>query len=267
MSTPNTPRNVAVVGGGFMGEAVIAGLVPGGHNVVVVEKRADRAEELQSRYGVSAGDIEAAVGEAEVVFVVVKPGDVPSALSAIAGHLKPGAVVVSLAAGVRLATMESALPPGASCIRVMPNTPALIGKGAMAMSTGSSCSEEQADLVTSLLAELGLVVRVPEHQQDAVTALSGSGPAYVFAFVEALIDGGVLLGLPRDTARALALATLSGSAAMLHETGEHPALLREKVTSPGGTTAAALQIFDDRGLKAAVLAGMKAARDRSVELG
>lgn len=260
-------RVIAVIGGGFMGEALISGLLIDQENrVVVAEKSAARADYIRDSYGVAIADPEDAVAEANVVMVVVKPADVPAVLKGISPHLDSDATVVSLAAGVTLSTLSANLPEGTPVVRVMPNTPALVAEGMCAMSPSSECSDEARREVATLLRGLGKVVEVPESQQDAVTAVSGSGPAYVFAFVEALIDGGVLVGLPRATARELAIQTLVGSAALLKETGEHPAILRENVTSPGGTTAAALRQLEDKGFASAVLAAVEAARNRSREL-
>jgi pyrroline-5-carboxylate reductase len=171
--------------------------------------------------------------------------------------------VVSVAAGITTGFVEARLPDGVAVVRVMPNTPALVNEGMAAISPGTHCTDEQLELVEDLLAATGKVVRVPEKQQDAVTAISGSGPAYVFLVVEAMIEAGVHLGLPRPTATELAVQTVAGAGGLVRETGEHPALLRERVTSPGGTTAAALRVLEDHKLRAAFLAATEAARDRS----
>jgi pyrroline-5-carboxylate reductase len=260
---------VAVLGGGVMGETLLAGLLRGGwskDDVVVSEKRLQRAEELTERYGVRALPAREAVAGADTVLVVVKPQDVASLLDEIAPAVSPGILVVSLAAGITTAFIEERLPDGVAVVRVMPNTPALVGQGAAAVSGGAGCDDAHLDRVESILGATGLVVRVPEYQQDAVTAVSGSGPAYVFLVAEAMIDAGVTLGLPRTTARDLTIQTLLGAATMLKETGTHPTLLREGVTSPGGTTAAALRELEVGGLRAAFLSALSAARDRSVEL-
>jgi pyrroline-5-carboxylate reductase len=163
--------------------------------------------------------------------------------------------------------MENLLPAQTPVIRVMPNTPALVDQGMAAISSGNNSTEEHLLTVETLLQSVGQVVRVPEKYQDAVTAISGSGPAYIFYVVEAMIEGGVMLGLPRDVANELVLQTVYGAATMLRETNEHPTVLREQVTSPGGTTVAALRQFDDFKVRAAFLSAMEAARDRSKELG
>jgi pyrroline-5-carboxylate reductase len=175
-------------------------------------------------------------------------------------------LVVSLAAGITTAFVESRLPDGTAVVRVMPNTPALVDEGMAAVSAGSHCDEAHLREAEELMRSTGKVVRVPEKQQDAVTAISGSGPAYVFFVVESMIEAGVHLGLPRSTATELVVQTLVGSAKLLRETGEHPVVLRERVTSPGGTTAAALRLLENGKVRADFLAAIEAARDRSREL-
>ncbi|OYO22783.1 pyrroline-5-carboxylate reductase [Enemella dayhoffiae] len=261
---------VALLGGGVMGEAVLSGLLASGHaadDLVVAEKRAERAAELTVRHGVATASGPEAVRGADVVLVVVKPADVAGVLGEVAGQLAEGALVVSLCAGVSTAAVEDVLPAGTPVVRVMPNTPARIGQGMAAASAGRHASAEQVARVVELLAGTGRVVEVPEKLQDAVTAVSGSGPAYLFLVAEAMTDAAVTLGLPRDTARELVTQTLLGSATLLAENGEHPTLLREQVTSPGGTTAAALAVLEQHGLRAAFGDALTAARDRSVELG
>ncbi|GGC08948.1 pyrroline-5-carboxylate reductase [Cellulomonas carbonis] len=260
-------RSVALLGGGVMGEAILAAVlragVPAG-GVAVCERRAERADELRDRYGVrTTDDLADAVRGAEVVVVALKPGDVRAALTEVTDHLAPGAVVLSVAAGLTTAFYERLLPEGTPVLRVMPNTPALVGAGASAVAPGRSATPEHVATGTALLAATGLVVAAAEKDMDAVTAISGSGPAYVFALVDALAEAGVVLGLTRDRALELATATFRGAVALLDETGEHPVVLRERVTSPGGTTAAGLRQFDAHAVRAAVVAAAEAARDRS----
>jgi pyrroline-5-carboxylate reductase len=226
---------------------------------------AARATEVTAATGIDAVDLAAAAG-ADVVVLAVKPPQIVSVCRHLAAHLQPSTVVVSVAAGIPLAAMEEVLPFGTPVVRVMPNTPLLVGQAMSVMSPGASATEEHLSLAEKLLGSVGRVVRLPESQMDAVTALSGSGPAYVFLLVESMVDAGVLLGLPRPIATELAVQTALGAATMLRETGEHPAMLREGVTSPGGTTAAALRELERGGLRAAVLAALEAARDRSREL-
>ncbi len=259
----------AFIGVGVMGEAILAALLRGGRpaaDVLVGEKRAERAAELTERYGVSVVSNLAAVQAAETVVLVVKPQDLGSVLDEIAPALTGGHLVVSLAAGLTTAWIEERVPAGVAVVRVMPNTPALVGQGMSAISAGAAATEAHLATTEALLADSGSVVRVPESQQNAVTAVSGSGPAYVFYVAEAMIDAGVLLGLARPLATELAIQTLLGAATMLRETGTHPTVLREQVTSPGGTTAAALRQLDDHKVKAAFLTAMEACRDRAEEL-
>jgi len=261
---------VALVGAGRMGRAVISGLLSAGWDpgrVVAAEAHEPTAEEVRARYGIEVHGQVGAVAGADLLVVAVKPGDVPSALQALAPALRPSATVVSLAAGLRLAALAAHLPPGTSLVRVMPNTPALVGMGMSAMSPGPGCPPESVELTRRVLAALGEVRQVPESALDAVTAVSGSGPAYVFYVAEAMIDAGVLLGLPRPLARDLTVQTLLGAGTMLARTGEHPTLLREEVTSPGGTTAAAIHALDEAAVRAAFARAMRVCRDRSAELG
>jgi pyrroline-5-carboxylate reductase len=257
---------VAILGVGVMGETLLSGLLRAGRptaGLLVGEKRAERAEELRERYGVTVVDNREAAAKADTVVVVVKPQDMGELLEEIAPDLRAGQLVVSLAAGITTAFIESRLPDGVAVVRVMPNTPALVDEGMAAISRGSHCDEEHLAVAESLLAATGRVVRVPEKQQDAVTAISGSGPAYLFFVVEAMIEAGVHLGLPRTTSTELVVQTVVGSAKLLRETGEHPTVLREQVTSPGGTTAAAIRELEDHKVRAAFLTAMEAARDRS----
>lgn len=259
----------AILGAGVMGETLLSGLVRAGRRVddlLVGEKRTERARELEERYGVRVVSNREAARGADTVAVVVKPQDMGDLLTEIAGELRPGQLLVSLAAGITTSYIESRVPEGVAVVRVMPNTPALVDEGMAAISAGSHCDEEHLATAESLLAATGRVVRVPERQQDAVTAISGSGPAYIFFVVESMIEAGVHLGLPRATATELVVQTLVGSATMLRETGGHPVVLREQVTSPGGTTAAALRELEGHRVRAAFLAAMEAARDRSREL-
>lgn len=261
---------LAVVGAGLMGEAILSGLITSGWvptDIMVCDKRTGRTAELVDKHGVSAADALTAVSHAETVLLAVKPGDAVGVLTETGTRLAAGALVLSVCAGVSLATLESALPPRTPVVRAMPNTPAQVGQGMTAISPGVAATEPHLATATEILEAVGRVVTVPESYQDAVTAISGSGPAYVFLLAEALIEGGVHLGLPRETATELAVHTLFGSATLLRAGGEHPAILRENVTSPGGATAAALRQLEDHGVRAAFLAATQAARDRSRALG
>jgi len=257
---------VAVIGAGVMGETLLSGLIRAGRRpegLVIGEKRRDRGHELQERYGVDVVSNVEAAQKADTVVLVVKPQDMGDVLDEIAPFVRPGQLVISLAAGITTSFVEARLPEGSSVVRVMPNTPALVDEGMAAISRGSHCDESHLEEAEALLASTGRVIRVPERQQDAVTAISGSGPAYLFFVVESMIEAGVHLGLPRGTATELVVQTVVGSAKLLRETGEHPVVLRERVTSPGGTTAAALRELEDHKVRAAFLTAVEAARDRS----
>ena len=262
---------VAVLGGGVMGETLLAALLASGwssQQVEVTEQSVARADDLAGRYAVRTGASNAnAAARADVVLIAVKPQVVGSVLDEIAPALRGGTVVVSVAAGLPLSFYERRLPTGTPVVRVMPNTPAVVGKGASAIAPGSAASEGHLVLVEKILSTTGLVVRVAEKDLDAVTAISGSGPAYAFYLIDAMAEAGVLLGLPRDLATRLAVATVEGSAALAAQSGDHPVVLRERVSSPGGTTVAAVRELDAHGVRAGVVAAAQAAADRSRELG
>jgi pyrroline-5-carboxylate reductase len=259
-----TPHVTGILGAGVMGETLLSGLVRAGRPVaelLVGEKRPERAAELAEKY-----DVAVVSKRADTLALVVKPQDMAALLEEIGGEVRPGQLVVSLAAGITTSFLEARLPAGTAVVRVMPNTPALVDEGMAAIAAGSHCDDEHLAIAEELLGSTGRVLRVPEKQMDAVTAISGSGPAYLFFVVEAMIEAGVHLGLPRATSTELVVQTVVGSAKMLRETGAHPVVLREQVTSPGGTTAAALRELEIHKVRAAFLAAMEAARDRSSEL-
>lgn len=262
---------LALIGAGVMGETLLSGLVRSGRDpgsIVATDRRPERRAELEQRYGITVlGDNREAVGGADTVVVVVKPQDIDGLLDDIADAVRPGALLVSLCAGVSTARIEEHLPESVAVVRVMPNTPARVDEGMAAISPGTRADDQHLARVTELLTATGRVVPVPESYQDAVTAISGSGPAYLFFVVEAMIEAGVHLGLPRVTATELVVQTMLGSAKLLRESGEHPTVLREQVTSPGGTTAAAIRQLEDHKVRAAFIGAMEAARDRSRELG
>ena len=263
-------HRLALLGGGKMGEALLAGLLDAGWDagsVTVAEVDADRRRVLEERFkGIRVAPSAAwAVADAEVVVVAVKPVDVPTALEQALPSLEADTLVLSIAAGVRLATVEAAVGDR-PVVRAMPNTAALVGRAATAIAGGRHATDAHLVLAERVLGAVGVVVRVPEGHLDAVTALSGSGPAYVFLVAEALIDAGVLAGLPRPTAEILTRETLLGASTLLAE-GEPPEALRAGVTSPGGTTAAGLHVLEQRGVRAAILDAVRAAAARSRELG
>lgn len=259
---------IALVGVGTMGEAVLSGLARSGeHELLVVNRRAERDRELEERYpGVRAVDLDEAASSADVLVVAVKPHGVTDVLGQAAGHLGEATVVVSLAAGMPLAVMERQLPEGQPLVRVMPNTPSLVGHGVSALSPSQGTSDEDLERVREVMEACGHVVVVPEEQQDVVTSVSGSGPAYLFHVADAMVEAAVQMGLSRATATELVAHTIEGAGAMLQEPAAHPASLREGVTSPGGTTAQALRVLDQDGVRAAVSRAMHACRDRSAEM-
>jgi pyrroline-5-carboxylate reductase len=260
---------LAIIGGGKIGEALLSGLVrrSGSGGIVVCERSPERAAQLSDRYGVPVLGLAEAAARARVLLLAVKPQDIGTLLGSLADWVDAGHLVVSVAAGVPTSTIEAALPEGVPVVRVMPNTPALVDEGMSVLSAGAHADEGHLDEAEALLAAVGRVRRVPETQQDAVTALSGSGPAYFFYLVEAMVDAGILLGLPRDLAADLIVQTALGSAVMLRDSGEHPVQLREAVTSPGGTTIAAIRELERHSVRAALIAAIEAAHARSVELG
>jgi pyrroline-5-carboxylate reductase len=262
---------LALLGGGRMGEALVAGLLDAGwdaDSLAVAEIDPERRRLLEQRFpGVRITPSPAwAVAEADVVVVAVKPGDVTAALEQCATSLPASTVVLSIAAGVTIDTLETAAPDR-PVVRAMPNTAALVRQGAAAISGGKHAGDADLDLAERVLGAVGVVVRVPENLLDAVTGLSGSGPAYVFLVAEALIEAGVLVGLPRETSIALVNQTLLGAATLMADGTEGPEALRAAVTSPGGTTARGLERLEAHGVRAALLEAVQAATERSRELG
>ena len=262
-------NHIGVIGAGVMGEALIAALVRSGHNpadISFAEKRSDRAAELVSRYAITHKPLPEVAAGSSTLLLVVKPQDMAATLADLAPHLAADTLVISFAAGKTIATISAGLGQGNPIVRVMPNTPALIGKGASGYSLGAGVTDNHKKFVADFLAATGKAIEVPENLQDAVTATSGSGPAYFFAFVEAMVDGAVAQGLSREDATTLTIQTIVGAAALLDQGEDSPTTLREKVTSPNGTTAAALASFADSGLSPMVAAAMAAAAKRSQEL-
>jgi pyrroline-5-carboxylate reductase len=261
---------IAVLGAGQIGEALLSGLLSGGRapgKLLFTERYAERAADLTKRYGVRAVDVATAAAEAEVLVVAVKPQDIDQVLAELGPVASTRNLIVSLCAGLPTALYERNLPDNVPVVRVMPNTPMLLGKAMSVISPGRHAQPRHLALVEEILSTVGEVIRLPESQQDAVTALSGSGPAYFFFLVEAMIDAGILLGIPRNVAAKLIIQSAVGAAAMLAETGEHPVTLREAVTSPAGTTITAIRELERHGVRAALIAAIEAARDRSRELG
>jgi pyrroline-5-carboxylate reductase len=257
---PDQPA-LTVVGGGKMGEALVLGLVRQGWKPTVVEADPRRRAQLAQRH--PGFEVTDAPGPAPDAVIAVKPADV----QAVCRQLQDTRRVLSIAAGVPIASLESWLPPKTAVIRAMPNTPALVGAGAAAIAAGAFAGPGDEAWAQGILEAVGTVVQLPEGALDAVTGLSGSGPAYVFLVAEALIDAGVLVGLSRPVAKELAVQTLLGSARLLAETGDEPSALRAAVTSPGGTTAAGLRALEAAGVRNAILDAVAAATERSRQLG
>ena len=261
-------KQVGVIGAGVMGEALIAALISYGvspDSICISEKLKDRADELTARYGITVADLATNVSKADALLLVVKPQDMAAVLEEIKSSINTAAVVVTFAAGKKISFIEAGLGTSNPVVRVMPNTPTMVGAGMAAVSLGK-VSAEQAAFVSGFLAATGKVVEVSEDLQDAVTATSGSGPAYFFRFVEAMVAGAKELGLSDADATTLTIQTIVGAAKLLDESGKSATTLRENVTSPNGTTAAALASFESDGITAVVTKAMKAARDRSQEL-
>ncbi|MFP5019663.1 pyrroline-5-carboxylate reductase [Pseudonocardia phyllosphaerae] len=261
---------IAVLGGGRIGEALLGGLVAAGYDtgdLVVAERSESRAAELADRLGIVSAPVEEAVRGAGTVVVAVKPQDAVALISQVAPVIGKDATVISLCAGLPTSLFEGALPEGTPVVRVMPNTPMLLGEAMCALSAGTHASDDDLARARELLSTVGSTLVLPETKQDVATALSGSGPAYFFLVVESMIEAGVAQGLARPDATELVVQTALGAARMLRETGEHPAVLRENVTSPGGTTAAALAQLERHGIRTAFADAVTAAHDRSVELG
>lgn len=265
-----TVRKIAFIGGGNMAEAIMRGLIREevGVGVCVAEISLKRRDELTARFPNVrvVEDAAEAAGWGEVIILAVKPQHAAGVLDQLERAITPEKLVVSIMAGIPTAKIEEALAPGCRVIRTMPNTPALIGAGATAVCGGRKASSNDLDLARQIFALIGSAVNVDEKQMDAVTGLSGSGPAYVFTFIEALADAGVKNGLARDVAAQLAAQTVLGAARMVVETGEHPTLLKEKVTSPGGTTIAGLHALENGSFRGVVMNAVEAACLRSREL-
>jgi pyrroline-5-carboxylate reductase len=262
-------NHIGVIGAGVMGEALIAALIRSGvspSEIYFAEKRDDRAKELAERYAITHQDLETVAHYSTILLLVVKPQDMQTTLEALSPHLTDDCLVISFAAGKTISSIAAGLGKKNPIVRVMPNTPALIGKGASGYSLGAGVTPAQRGFVSEFLAATGKAIEVPETLQDSVTATSGSGPAYFFAFVEAMVEGAVELGLSHEDATLLTIQTIVGAAELLDQSGDSPTTLREKVTSPNGTTAAALASFGDSGLKEIVAKAMAAAAKRSQEL-
>ena len=266
----DTPR-IAVIGGGRMGEAIVAGLISAGAasagDITVSEPDSSRHEVFTAHGVACVTDGHAAVTDVDIVIFAVKPQVMDAVVAHLSDDIAAGAIVVSIAAGMSCARLESLLPAGTAVVRVMPNTPAMVGEGMSVLSGGSETTAEQLATVRVLFGALGKAIVIDERYQDAATAISGSGPAYVALFIDALARAGVRQGLSRDVAQMLAMQTLRGTVELLERTGKHPEELVDAVSSPGGTTIAAIEALEAGGLRASVSAAVAAAVKRSKELG
>lgn len=264
-------KSIGFIGGGNMAEAFVKGLIHGGYpaaDISVAEPNAERRNHVAECFGVYVtSDNRELVTRSEIVVLAIKPQIVKPVLAGIASTYTADKLVISILAGVPTTTLEELLGGSPRVVRAMPNTPALVGEGAAAICGGAYATDEDLELARHLFETVGVVQVVAEEQLDAVTGLSGSGPAYVYTVIEALADGGVQEGLRRDVAQALAAQTVLGAARLLKETGQHPALLRDQVCSPGGTTIAAVKVLEERGLRATLMEAVSAATRRSRELG
>jgi pyrroline-5-carboxylate reductase len=264
-------RKVAILGGGRIGESLLSGLLSSGwrtpDEVVVTGRRLERLDELRAAYGVVAtADNAAAVAGAGLVVIAVKPQDIDALLGEVGGVLEPEQTVLSVAAAVPTTTIERRVADGVPVVRAMPNTPATVHEGIAGICAGAHADAAHLDLAEEALSHLGAVVRVPERYMDAVTAVSGSGPAYYALIAEAMIEAGILLGLGRETSTQLVVQTMLGTAKLLRDEGMHPVELRESVTSPGGTTIQAIRELEQAGVRAAFLNAIQAAMERGREL-
>ena len=262
---------IAILGAGKIGEALVAGLVSSGwrspDQIVVTARRPERVQELVARYGVAgaASNLDAAEG-AEVVVIAVKPQDIEILLTEIGHRLSPAQTVLSIAAAIPTALIERHLGDQVPVVRAMPNAPSTVHEGMAGVAAGAHADEEHLRKAEELLAHVGRTVRVPEAQLDAVTAVSGSGPAYFALLAESMIEAGILLGLSREISTDLVVQTMLGTAKLLRDERMHPVELREMVTSPGGTTIAAIRELEQAGVRAAFLNAIQAAMTRSKEL-
>jgi pyrroline-5-carboxylate reductase len=262
---------IAILGGGRIGEALLAGLLGSGWRetgqISVTTRSESRAAELRERYGIDASTSnDAAVAGAELIVVAVKPQDIDTLLAEIGGLVTPAQTVLSVAAAVPTARIEWQLASGVPVVRAMPNAPSTVQEGMAGIAAGVHAGEAELALAEEALAHLGRVVRVPENALDAVTAVSGSGPAYFALLAEAMIEAGILLGLSREISTTLVVQTMFGTAKLLRDVGMHPVELRESVTSPGGTTIAAIRELEQAGVRAAFLNAIQAAMTRAQEL-
>jgi pyrroline-5-carboxylate reductase len=262
---------LAVLGCGKMGEALVAGLLASGwrrpEDIMVTARSSERLEELSQRHGVNIElDNGAAVKDAEVIVLAVKPQDIDTLLASVSAHILPEQTVLSVVAAISTAAIESHLDESVPVVRAMPNTPSIVHEGMAGIAPGKNADETHLKHASDVLSHVGRVVHVQESYLDAVTAISGSGPAYFALLAEAMIEAGILLGLSREVSTDLVVQTMLGSAKLLRDEKMHPVELREMVTSPGGTTIRAIRVLEQSGVRAAFLNAIQAAMERSKEL-
>jgi pyrroline-5-carboxylate reductase len=264
-------EKIAIIGCGAMGSALAKGMVKAGGikpgSLFLYDLDQDRMNQLAGELeAVPAGKLKDFIPQCRHIFIAVKPQDTEGLLYAVKPMVQPDQIYVSIAAGITISFIESCLASGTKVIRLMPNTPCLVGEGTIAVSTGDAITDEEKREVENLLKPLGLTIRVPEKLMDAVTGLSGTGPAYVYLFIETMIDAGVSVGIRRDTAAKMVVQNVIGAAKMLEQNSQHPAELRNIVTSPAGTTSAALLVLEETGFRSCLIKAVREATKRSEEL-
>lgn len=264
-------QTIAVIGAGHMAGALIGGMVKSklvpGKRIVAARRGQEALAELQKKWGVrTTTDNKKAVAGADIVMLAVKPQMAKKVMEELAGHITKDQLVISVMAGITTAAISKALRVDGAVVRAMPNTPCLVDAGATAIAAGARAGERELKLAEAVFAAVGLVVTLPETALDAVTGLSGSGPVYIYMVIEAMIDGGVKMGIPRAVAAKLAAQTVFGAAKLVIETGKHPAVLKDEVTTPGGTAITAIHVLESKGLRSVLIDGVEAATKRSQEL-
>jgi pyrroline-5-carboxylate reductase len=264
-------HKIAVVGGGNMGQALLKGLFSCGYdpqNVLPVEVSSSKRKEIKEAFGMDTAEkIPESIGECQAVVIAVKPGDVSMVFKELSPHLKDNQIIISVAAGISLEFMKSTLPEELPLVRAMPNIAARVGKAAVAICFNEKVSEKQKKTARKVMESIGTVIEIDEKLMDAVTGLSGSGPAFVFMMIEALAEGGVLMGLPREKALQLAVLTVHGAADYLLETQQHPSVAKEMVASPGGTTVEGILQLEEGGFRGLIMQAVKRAAEKARSLG
>lgn len=264
-------QTIAVIGAGHMAGAMIGGMIKSklvpAKSIVAARRNPEALSALQKKWGVRAtSDNKKAVAGADIVILAVKPQMAKKVMEELAGHVTKDQLVISVMAGITTASISKALRVDGPVVRAMPNTPCLVDAGATAVAAGAHAGERELGLAEAVFGAIGLVVTLPESALDAVTGLSGSGPVYIYMVIEAMIDGGVKMGIPRSVAAKLAAQTVYGAAKLVLESGKHPAMLKDEVTTPGGTAITAIHVLESKGLRSVLIDGVEAATKRSQEL-